>query len=56
MGVFDFFKGPDGKDTITGGRCDRCIYCREMPILWEAACGMLLFVNYHSAKMVVCGR
>ena len=34
MGVFDFFKGQqaDGNDTTTGGRCDRCVYCREMPM------------------------
>jgi len=34
MGVFDFFKGQqaDGNDTSTGGWCDQCAYCREMPM------------------------
>ena len=34
MGVFDFFKGQqvDGKDASAGRRCERCAYCREMPM------------------------
>lgn len=34
MGVFDFLKNQtaDGIDATTVGRCDRCAYCREVPM------------------------
>lgn len=32
MGFFDFFKNADGQKA-TSGRCDRCVYCRKMPVL-----------------------
>ena len=34
MGFLDFFKSQpaSGVDATTGGRCNQCVHCREMPM------------------------